>query len=239
MDDPYTVIGPAVVAKDSIQDFIEEWKNSTINLKSMDEAFIKEINPESIIEKLPIIQQVFPEIENMVNDLNQKLQNTTCALCVKNKALLQIIAKIKALSQDNRSLGIHANFIKTIIEKYFPVANKLINETNADDFDFMWVKPDSLVALGNDLIDGLVNCCECCKKHIGRAKAFFEEWHMGYPDHNTLMYKELVESNKVLEEGYIVYWDSISQLDMASCELVGGNFRFIRKTISNSINRIS
>ena len=44
IDDPYTLIGPAIVAKDSIETFIKEWKESTINLKSMDEAFVKEIN---------------------------------------------------------------------------------------------------------------------------------------------------------------------------------------------------
>ena len=231
LDDPYTVIGPAVVAKDSIDEFIKEWKDSTINLKTMDEAFMREINPETIIQKLPVIQQVFPEIEDLVNDLNEKLKNTSCALCVKNKALLQIISRIKKLSEDGRPLGLHANFIKAIIDKYFPVADKLVNESNVNEFDFMWIKPESLIALGADLIEGLTSCFDCCKKHLGRAKVLYEEWHMGYPDHGTLMYNEFVEANKTIEEGYTLYWDSLSQLDMASCELVGSNFGVLEKPV--------
>lgn len=46
----------------------------------------------------------------------------------------------------------------------------------------------------------------------------------GYPDHNTLLYNSFIEANKTIEEGYIIFWDSLSQLDMASCELIGDNF---------------
>ena len=36
------------------------------------------------------------------------------------------------------------------------------------------------------------------------------------------MFKELIIANKALEEAYAYYSDSLAQLDMASCELVGG-----------------
>jgi hypothetical protein len=43
------------------------------------------------------------------------------------------------------------------------------------------------------------------------------------------MYNEFTEANKVIEEGYVVFWDSLAQLDMASCELVGYNFGLLEK----------
>ena len=76
--------------------------------------------------------------------------------------------------------------------------------------------------MGNDLIEGLDNCFNCTKKHIGRAKAFYEEFKLGYPQHEPLMFKELIKANKALEEAFTYYSDSLAQLDMASCELVGG-----------------
>lgn len=35
------------------------------------------------------------------------------------------------------------------------------------------------------------------------------------------MYKEMVETNALLEKGYALFWDSLGQLDMASNELIG------------------
>jgi hypothetical protein len=49
------------------------------------------------------------------------------------------------------------------------------------------------------------------------------------------MYNEFVEANKVLEEGYVLYWDVLGQLDMASCELVGYNLEQLDKTFNVEI----
>jgi hypothetical protein len=89
------------------------------------------------------------------------------------------------------------------------------------DFDVEWLKPESLIGLGKDLIDNLDNCFDCTLKHLSRAKILHEEFLTGYPDHKKLMFNELTEGNKDLEQAYLIYMDSIAQLDMASCELVG------------------
>jgi len=44
---------------------------------------------------------------------------------------------------------------------------------------------------------------------------------LGYPDYKKMMFNEFTEANKEIEEAYSLYWDTIGQLDMASCELVG------------------
>jgi hypothetical protein len=137
--------------------------------------------------------------------------------------------------QDGRELGELDDFIQDIIKTYFPDNNKLVNLNNAHEFDITWIKPEKFISLGTDLIDGLVNCFDCCKKHISRAKVLYEEWHLGYPDHGTLMYNEFVEANKVIEEGLVLYWDSLAQLDMASCELVGYNIEHLDKTFNIEI----
>ena len=36
-----------------------------------------------------------------------------------------------------------------------------------------------------------------------------------------MTFNELTQANKVIQECYVLYWDSIGQIDMASCELVG------------------
>lgn len=38
------------------------------------------------------------------------------------------------------------------------------------------------------------------------------------------MYNEFTEANKNIEEGYVLFWDSLGQLDMASNELIGSHF---------------
>ena len=53
----------------------------------------------------------------------------------------------------------------------------------------------------------------------------------GYPDHSILMYNEFTEANQTIEEGLVLFWDSLSQLDMASCELLGNSFGMYSSTI--------
>lgn len=220
INDPYTIIGPAVVAKDKINEFLIEWQTSSINLKTLEDSFVKEITTETIISKLDSIQNIFPELSEDINNFRLQINDAGCPACKKNKFLLDLTKKIKYYYNDGRDLMDLNDFICGIISKYFPENNKLVSLDNAHEFDITWIKPDKFIPLGVDLITGLNACFDCCKKHIGRAKAFFEEWKQGYPDHGTLMYNEFVEANKVIEEGYALYWDALSQLDMASCELV-------------------
>lgn len=144
---------------------------------------------------------------------------------------------------DGRELGEQKEFITQVLKNYFPFAHKVINMQHLDEFDITWIKPDSLVALGQDLIIGLSHCFDCCKKHLSRAKILFEEWHQQYPEHGTMMYNQFTEANKVVEEGYTMFWDSLGQLDMASSELVGNimqldqSFRIQIINLANEIRK--
>lgn len=221
INDPYTLIGPAIVAKNQINNFIIEWKSKTNTLKPIQELTTPNITHEDVINKLDDLCKIFPEINELVIEFKEKLKNTNCPVCQKNKYILVILNIIREKYKDGRNLNDLTDFINGLIAKYYPLNNKIVNADNLSQFDIDWVKPDILVGLGNDLILGLSNCFDCCKKHLSRAKAFYEEWHLGYPDHSTLMYNEFTEANKTIEEGYVLYWDSLGQLDMASSELVG------------------
>lgn len=220
-NDPYTLIGPAIVAKNKINDFIIEWKSKVNTIKPIQEVLIPKITHEDIIKNLDALCSIFPEINDLVNEFKIKLKTTNCPVCQKNKYILAILGTIRPLYNDGRDLKELKNFIEALITKYYPMNNKIVTSENLQQFDINWVKPDNLIGLGNDLILGLSNCFNCCKKHLSRAKAFYEEWHQGYPNHSTLMYNEFTEANKDIEEGYVLFWDSLGQLDMASSELVG------------------
>ena len=221
INDPYTVIGPAVVDKTKINQFIEEWKTKQNTITPVQDAFAKSISQQEIIDRLDILVPLFPQISNLVKELKTKLKDAECPVCVRNRYILLILLKLQQYYDDGRDLGEQRNFVVRVLKNYFPYAHKVINMEHVDDFDITWIKPDSLVALGQDLIIGLSHCFDCCKKHLSRAKILFEEWHQQYPEHGTMMYNEFTEANRVIEEGYTLFWDSLGQLDMASSELVG------------------
>jgi hypothetical protein len=193
------------------------------NLKTTEEAFFEDVQPETILDNLDELTEIFPEIAQTVAELRIKLKSANCKVCQRNKYLIIILNDIKDCYQDGRDLGRLKSFIESTIAKYFPYYKQNLL-TNQNEFDITWVKPDTLIGLGRDLINGLTNCFECCKKHLSRAKIFCEEWKQGYPEHSTLMYNEFTEANKTIEEGYVLFWDSLGQLDMASNELVGSHF---------------
>jgi hypothetical protein len=219
--DKYIMIGPAIVDKTKIKEFIEEWKNRQIDAESLISKRAKLITQLDVIEKLDEMVVVFPEIKNLVDEFREKLKIASCPKCTKNKYILSIIGSIRPLISDGRDLGNLKDFVNDLIVKYYPISGKIASVGNFANFDIEWIKPDEMIGLGNDLIDGLMNCFDCVKKHIGRAKAFYEEFQQGYPNHEPLMFTELIKSNKALEEAFMYYSDSLAQLDMASCELVG------------------
>ena len=182
-----------------------------------------------VIERLPLLVKVFPETQHLYSEFEERLQYATCSVCVKNKYIIKIATIINKFWKDGRDLMGLSDFIRQLLERYIPGYRKVLTTENFDEFDITWVKPDSIIGLGEDLIAGLTNCFDCCKKHIGRAKIFYEEWTQGYPEHSTLMYKSFIEANKVIEEGFVLYWDSLSQLDMASNELVGHELNTLDK----------
>lgn len=221
INDPYTVIGPAIVDKTKINQFIEEWKTKQDTITPLQDSFVKSVSQQEIIEHLDSLVLIFPQISNLVKQLKMKLKDAECPVCLKNRYILYILLKMQQYYKDGRNLGEQKDFIIKVLNNYFPFAHKVVNMEHLDEFDITWIKPDSLVALGADLIVGLSNCFDCCKKHLSRAKILFEEWHQKYPEHGTLMYSQFTEANRDIEEGYTMFWDSLGQLDMASGELVG------------------
>ena len=83
--DNYIMIGPAIVDKSKIKEFIEEWKNRQIDAESLTEQRSKLITQLDVIEKLDDMILVFPEIINLVNEFKEKLKTATCEKCTKNK----------------------------------------------------------------------------------------------------------------------------------------------------------
>lgn len=221
INDPYTVIGPAIVDKTKINQFIEEWKTKQDTITPLQDAFVRSISQQDIIEHLDSLVNIFPEIVNLVKQLKIKLKDAECPICVRNRYILLILLKMQQYYEDGRDLKDQKDFINKVLKNYFPFAHKVVNMEKLDEFDITWIKPDSLVALGQDLIVGLSHCCDCTKKHLSRAKILFEEWHQKYPEHGTMMYNQFIEANRDIEQGYILFWDSLGQLDMASSELVG------------------
>lgn len=152
INDPYTLIGPAIVSKDKINQFIQEWQSSITNIKTIDEAFEEEINPELILNNLDRLNELFPEITQTVSELKIKLKTANCPVCQRNKYLIIILNDIKAYYKDGRNLFEMKDFIESALAKYFPYYKQnLLN--NQQDFDIVWVKPDTLIGLGRDLIN--------------------------------------------------------------------------------------
>lgn len=67
----------------------------------------------------------------------------------------------------------------------------------------------------------LEQCYLCAKKHIERAKDFFEEYHTGYPDH----VKNLIESVQIAERdvmrAFLLWQRIMGQMNMGEGELLG------------------
>lgn len=67
----------------------------------------------------------------------------------------------------------------------------------------------------------LEQCYLCAKKHVERAREFFEEYHTKYPDH----IKNLIESVRVAEHdvmrAFLTWQRIMGQLNMGEGELLG------------------
>ena len=225
-NDPYTLVGPAIVSRDSVNDFLNEWKEGKKNLIANDvhiENQKQQISIDEIIKGLSIIEYNFPEAKTLIKEFLSKLENAICKPCTKNRYVVALASIIHEHFNDGREYSSNdKEFIKKILDRYYPENGSTTIET-VHDFDISWIKPDIIVGLGTDLIEGLTHCFECSKKHLSRAKILWEEFNTKYPDHGTLCFNEFTEANKDLEEAYCLYWDSLGNLDQSSCELIGGN----------------
>lgn len=67
----------------------------------------------------------------------------------------------------------------------------------------------------------LPQCYLCAKKHVERAREFFEEYHTGYPDY----IKNLIESARAAEQdvmrAFLLWQRVMGQLNMGEGELLG------------------
>lgn len=68
---------------------------------------------------------------------------------------------------------------------------------------------------------GLSQCYLCAKKHIGRARQFFEEYHNGYPDHIKNLVDTLFEAESDVYEAFQLWQSVQDQMDMSAGELLG------------------
>lgn len=216
--DAYMMIGPAVVAKTAIKDFILEWKMKQLNIDAIENRKMTRMSQEELIQKLDKLAVIFPEIKVYIDEFNEQLKTAVCPACTKKRYLGIIVQTIKEHMNDGRDISSMKEFINVLLGKY---DEDIKNTDIFSEYDIEWIKPEITLGLGKDLIDNLTNCFDCAVKHIGRAKILHEEFLTGYPDHKPISYDELAKGNKALEQAYLIYLDSISQLDMASCELVG------------------
>lgn len=220
--DPYILIGSTLVDKDQKDTFINQWKNHTHNITSIQKQ--QKISNDEFIENLNNIVINFPQSKLLIQQFYTKLQTSTCKPCTKNRYFLLIAKIIKQHYNDGRQFLEKDNQIfKKIINKYFPFQNskEQVGIQTSHYFDNTWIQPDTLINIGYDLIQGLTHCFQCTKKHIIRSKTLFNELILGYPNYAQMTFNELTQANKVIQECYVLYWDSIGQIDMASCELVG------------------
>jgi len=218
--DDYIMIGPAVVAKSAVKDFILEWKMKKLHIDAIKTGKYRKMSQEDLFSNLDNLVVVFPELEMIVNEFKNQLKLAVCPKCVKNQYFGIMTKKIKDLKDDGRDLSSIRDFIDILEEKYND-DNLESSEEILSDYEVEWIKPESMIGIGYDLIENLGNCFECTIKHIGRAKILYEEFLTGYPDHKDISFNELDKGAKDLEQAYITYLDSMSQLDMASNELIG------------------
>lgn len=220
--DPYILIGSTIVDKQKQDQFIKQWKQHKFNIQSISQK--PKITQLEYMNNLNIILMNFPQTKQIIAQFIQKLKNTTCSNCTKNRYLLLIANLIKKYYNDGREYSQEDNFIiQKILNKYFPFDNKtgIVSLQVSNVYDNTWIEPDSLVNIGYDLIDGLSNCFQCAKKHITRAKTLYEQLYLGYPHHVQMMFNQFTQANKDIEEAFVLYWDILGQLDMSSSQLVG------------------
>lgn len=223
--DPFMIIGNAIIDRDYMDDYIKEWKAGKHDVQHIEEQE-SSLTLQEIINNISIIKHNFPEFQSLYSEFDLALSNTLCQPCVKNKYVFAIINKVHDTYKDKKDQLSEQdkNFILSAIKKYYPIDDLeegIINLEEQHKFDITWVEDDSLIGIGYDLIKGLNHCFECTKKHLTRSKIFFEELLTGYPNYKTMLFNEFTEANATIEKAYVLWWDSIGQLDMSSSELIG------------------
>jgi len=217
--DEYIAVGPAIVAKSAVKDFILEWKMKQLQMGAVRNGTFKRLTYDDFMAKMNDLVKVFPETAIIFNEFKEQLKIAVCPICVKKQYIGVLTKKIRELKDDGRDISLVADFIGLLNIRFSASESDEPDEKLLSNYDVEWIKPESLVGLGFDLVKNLESCYECTIKHIGRAKALYEEFLLGYPDHIEISFDELDKGTKAVEQAYLSYLDSMSQLDMASCEL--------------------
>lgn len=101
---------------------------------------------------------------------------------------------------------------------------------------------EEMNARPTDIPEGVSQCFECTKKHLSRAKIFFEEYHTGYPTYIKLAVNSAVWAEKAISEAYLMWCSVTGHLDMAGCELLGHDINIklmpIRDRLKDLANKI-
>ena len=219
--DNYIVIGPAIVAKTSVADFLTEWKMRQLNIDESMKFSANGISVDEMMKELPKLMKIFPEIKPYMEELSMQLKTAMCSSCVKKQYMGTIANVIKKYKDDGRDLSPALDSVNAIMMKYFNEGELKKDEELLESYDTEWIKPESILGLGEDLIENLPHCFDCVMKHLGRAKILFEEMTLGYPNYKSMVIDELKEGDENLDKAYLAYIDAVSHLDMASAELVG------------------
>jgi hypothetical protein len=79
-------------------------------------------------------------------------------------------------------------------------------------------------AVANAIDINLAQCYLCAKKHVGRARQFFEEYHNGYPDHVKNLVDTLFDAETEVYKAFQLWQKVQDQLDMGAGELLGNSY---------------
>ncbi len=216
--DPYIMIGPAIVEKGSISQFLLEWKTRSLSVSEEIKEKITELTPDEVVASFERLRKVYPEIEPLIKAYDEALKSSTCESCTKSRYVSSIVSLIRKLGVRDED----REYTEILLERFGGVFSKKINS-----YDIEWIEAESIKGLGKDIIPGLSNCLECSIKHLGRAKILYNEALNGYPEHNDIAINELTSGNRDLEEWWISYMDCCSEMDMASYEATG-DFTFVQ-----------
>lgn len=210
--DPYVMIGPAIVAKGSVSQFMLEWKTRSLNVSQDIRDSISSMTAEDVVSSFGRLQKVYPEITPIVNEYDKTIKDASCEKCVQSRFVSAVVSLI-------RNLGVRESekdYVNLLLERFGGVFAR-----KANVYDVEWISSESLRGVGCDLIPKLTNCLECVIKHLGRAKILYNEAMNGYPEHSDIAIDELTAGNKDLEEWWCKFMDCCAEMDMASNEAVG------------------
>ena len=222
--DPYILIGPAVVDKDVVDQYIDDIKqyNNIAETQQISKSSFTSIQlVEMMLKIIPKVKKIIPELTNSLDCLFKQIANSKCQTCVIIRYIGIFIGMTSNYIYDGRD--------NNLVIKEYEEIKKVIDDSTVGDnvnqiiakLDNNWIAPEHMLKLGDDFISGLMSCTECVLKHLQRAKILYNEMLQGYPNYKEILLNEMTKSVDIYEAFYLKYWDILGELDMASNELIG------------------